>query len=255
MKENSNKLNIKVLILAAGQGKRMGAGDLPKVLVPLKGKPMVGYLIDAVKKSGVDDKPTLVVGKGAEKVKETFDDEVDYVLQEEQLGTGHAVMVSKEALSDAPNIMVLQGDHPLLSAATIRSLAEKHLAHGGPLTIGTVLTPDFESWRSEFASMAKIIRDNQGKVVKILEKEEFTFETKDIKEVNPSYFCFKANWLWANIDKLKNFQAGLNEIPLPALIQIAFKQGHEINTHVISDTKQGLGINTAENLKSIEELL
>lgn len=251
MKEN----NFQVLILAAGKGKRMGAGDLPKVLVPLKNKPIVSYLINAVKTSGVCSKPILVIGKGAEKVRQTFGDEVGYVLQEEQLGTGHAVMVAKDALKDAQDIMVLNGDHPLLSAETIKNLADTHLAKGGAVTIGTVLTDHFEGWKSELSSMAKVIRDDQGKIIKILEKEEFTEETKNFNEINPSYFCFKADWLWENIDKLKDVKAGLNEIPLPALIQIAFEQGHEVNSYVIKDTKQGLGINTSGQLSEIETLL
>lgn len=246
---------VKILVLAAGQGKRMGAGDLPKVLVPLKGKPMLGYLLDAIKNSGVCNKPTVVIGKGAEKVKETFGTAVNYVLQEEQLGTGHAVIVAKEALKGATDIMVLNGDHPLVSAETIKKLADTHLASGGPLTIGTVITPDFDEWRSEFVSFAKVIRNKEGRVIQILEKEEVTPETQDIKEVNPSYFCFKADWLWENITKLGSVKAGLNEIPLPALIQTAFDQGHEVTAFVITDTKQGLGINSSQQLETIEKLL
>lgn len=244
---------IKILVLAAGQGKRMGAGDLPKVLVPLNGKPMLGYLLDAVKNSGVCNKPTIVIGKGAEKVKEIFSDEVNYVLQERQLGTGHAVMVAKEALKGATDIMVLYGDHPLLGSKFVKNLADTHLASGGVLTLATVTVPDFEDWRSEFTSFAKIIRDKDGKVVKIVERKDATSDQVDIKEVNPAYMCFKANWLWENLKKL-NIDNAQGEYYLTDLVKMAVDQGYEIATTEASP-KEGLGINSSEQLEIIEKLL
>ena len=246
--------NIQVLILAAGQGKRMGAGDLPKVLVPLKGKPMLGHLLEAIKNSGVGETPTVVIGKGAEKVKETFGDDYQYVLQEEQLGTGHAVKVAKGALKDATDVMVLYGDHPLVSAKLIKALAQKHLSSGSVLTMATVTVRDFEDWRREFISFAKIIRDDKDKVVKIVERKDISEDQKDIPEVNPAYMCFKADWLWENLKNLGKDNAQ-GEYYLTDLVKMAVDQGHEITTVDIQDIKEALGINTSEQLKSIEELL
>ena len=250
MKEN----NFEVVVMAAGKGTRMG-NDLPKVLTPLKGRPMMSYLLDAIKESGVCDRPTIVIGKGAEQVKETFGPDNQYVLQEEQLGTGHAVMVTEKFLQDATDVLVLSGDHPLIGSETIKSLTDTHLNSGGVLTIATVMTEDFKDWRSELKSMAKVIRNDEGKVIEILEKEDFTPETENIKEINPSYMCFKADWLWESLKKLGKADTSLNEYPLPALVNMAFKQGHGVTTLVITDTKQGLGINTSEQLESIENLL
>lgn len=249
MKEN----NIQVLILAAGQGKRMGAGDLPKVLVPLKGKPMLGHLLEAIKNSEVCDKPTIVIGKGAEKVQETFGENYKYVLQEEQLGTGHAVKVARDALKDATDVMVLYGDHPLVSAKLIKNIVSNHLIYKNVLTMATVTPPDFNGWRSEFKSFSRLVRDDNGVIVKDVQARDASPEQLKIRELNPCFFCFKADWLWENLEKVNNNNAQ-QEYYLTDLVKIAIRQGHEITTVDIDDPKEALGINSSEQLKSIEEL-
>lgn len=249
MKEN----NLQVLVLAAGQGKRMNVGDLPKVLVPLKGKPMLGYLLDAIKKSGVCDNPTIVIGKGADEVKDTFGPDNQYVLQEEQLGTGHAVMVAKEALKDATDIMILYGDHPLISPQLIKNLADKHLSSGSILTMATVKVDDFDDWRSELASFAKIIKNENGKVVQVIERKDANEQQAKIKELNPAYMCIKADWLWENLEKVGKENAQ-GEYYLTDLVKMAVDQGNEIAT-IEALPKEALGINSSEQLETIEKLL
>ncbi len=254
--DNAEKVRgkIQIIILAAGQGKRMGRSDLPKVLVPLKGKPLIEYLLAAVKNSGLCQKSIIVVGKMAEKVKKTLGDDYVYILQEEQLGTGHAVMMTRKQLEGkVDNILVLNGDHPLISPELIKNLVDTHLTSGGVLTMATVTTPDFDSWRSELASFAKILRDDQGKVIQILEKESLVGDQVNIKELNPAYMCFKANWLWKNLENLRT-DNGLGEYQLTDLVKMAVDQGHKIDT-VSASPKEALGINSSEQLTTIEKLL
>lgn len=249
MKEN----NLQVLVLAAGQGKRMNVGDLPKVLVPLKGKPILGYLLDSIKNSGVCDTPTIVIGKGADEVKDTFGPNNQYVLQEEQLGTGHAVMVAKEALKDATDIMILYGDHPLISPELIKNLADTHLSSGSVLTMAIVTVKDYEDWRSELASFAKIIKNENGKVVQIIERKDANEQQAKIKELNPAYMCIKADWLWENLEKVGKENAQ-GEYYLTDLVKMAVDQGNEIVT-IEASPKEALGINSSEQLETIEKLL
>lgn len=245
---------MKILILAGGLGKRMNNPDMPKVLISLNGRPLIDYLLAAIKKSGVCAKPTIVVGAKAEMVKATIGSEYDYVLQTEQLGTGHAVMCAAPELKGrAENVLVLYGDQPLMKAETIKKLAEAHLAGGKVLTMGTVTVPDFEDWRGGFYDFGRIVRDEAGKVIGIVEKKDATEEILKIKELNPSYFCFKADWLCQNLDNIKN-KNNQKEYYLTDLIAIACRQGEEIATVAI-DPKEAVGVNTEEQLKLVEELI
>ncbi|MFA6322014.1 MAG: NTP transferase domain-containing protein [Candidatus Buchananbacteria bacterium] len=245
---------VKILILAGGLGKRMNNLQLPKVLVELNGKPLIKHLLEAIKVSGVDSRPSIVVGKKAELVKATLGDEYDYVFQAEQLGTGHAVMCAEEALAGrAENILVLYGDMPLLLPQTIKNFAASHLASGKELTMGTVLVDEFSDWRTGFYDFGRIIRNSADAVCGIVEKKDATPEQLAIKEVNPGYFCFKAAWLWGSLKKLKN-ENNQREYYLTDLVQIACEQGIEINTVLISP-KEAVGINNEDQLKVAEKLM
>src|SRR3989344_5334181 len=158
---------IKILILAGGQGTRMKS-DLPKVLIPVKNKPMIAHLLSAIQSSGVDDKPVVVVGYKREKVMKELGNSYTYVTQHEQLGTGHAVISAESALKNkAENVMVLPIDHPFITPETIKKLAHKHLESKAKITMATVELPDFNEWRSVFYnSFSRIVRDANGQIVK-----------------------------------------------------------------------------------------
>lgn len=256
-REQLNLLNmdkVQIIILAAGLGKRMKNKELPKALVLFKGQPLIKYLLASIKNSGVCDKPVIVVGKMAEKVKEILGPNYIYVFQAEQLGTGHAVMCAKDALAGkAENILVLYGDQPLITPQTIKELTETHLTSGGVLTIGTVKVLDFNDWRAGFYDFGRINRDLLGNVIGIIEKKDATAEQLNIKEINPGYYCFKAEWLWQNLDKLKNTNAQ-GEYYLTDLVGLACQQGQKIET-VFVEPKEALGINTEEQLEAMEKLL
>ncbi len=245
---------IQVVILAAGHGKRMGRSDLPKVLIPFKDKPLIQHLLEAIKESGVCQKPVIIVGQKAEMVKAELGTEYTYIFQPEQLGTAHAVMCARKELEGkVENIMVLNGDHPLITAGTIKKLAENHLRQGAVITMGVAKTVDFEGWKKSLYDYGRIIRNVEGGLIKIVEKKDANPNELEIKELSPNYFCFKANWLWQNMGGLKNDNAA-SEYYLPDFLAIACRQQYEIATVEI-DPKEALGINTPEQLKLIESFI
>jgi len=245
---------MQIVVLAAGHGKRMNNSDLPKVLAPLKGKPIIKYLLEAIERSGVTTKPVIVVGQKSEMIKQALRPEYDYVFQTEQLGTGQAVACTAELLKNkVANVMVLYGDHPLITPATIKRLAESHLNSSAVITMATVKLPDFSEWRSVFEVFGRISRDNQERVTGITEKKDASSDELKITEVNPGYYCFKADWLWNNLPKLKNDNAQ-QEYYLTDLAALAVRQGQEVNSLAIA-AEEALGVNTSEQLKILESLI
>lgn len=247
------KKKIQILILAAGKGKRMGGGDLPKVLQPILGQPMIIWLIDSVMKSGADPEPAIVVGHGTELVKQTLGDKYIYIEQKELLGTGHAVMQARSVLEgQAENVMVIYGDHPFLSAEMIKRLAQTHLREGKVLTTVTTTVPDFNEWRAPFRDFGRIVRDAQGRLVRNVEMRDATPEELRIKELNTSMYCFRASWLWPHLARLENKNAQ-GEYYLPDLLKLALDEGEEVATVAI-DPKECLGVNSKEQLELVEKV-
>ena len=196
-------MNCRIVILAAGLGTRMG-GDVPKALVPIGGKPILQHLIESTKASEVDDKPIVVIGRERDLLCETFGGECDYVVQEQQLGTGHAVMVTEEAAKEANDIVVLYGDHPFVSPETLRALHDTHHVQENIITMMTAEVESFDGWKKIFSHWGRIIRDDNGGIVGIRESKDSSEEELLITEVNPALFCFDSEWLWKNIHTLKN---------------------------------------------------
>ena len=247
-------VKFRIVILAAGIGKRMKNPNLPKALTPLKGKPMLQYLLDAVAQSGIDRRPAIVIGKSADQVKTAFGDDYDYILQAEQLGTGHAVMAAKSKLiGQSENILVLYSDQPLISSQTIKNITATHLSQNKVITMGTVTVPDFDDWRAGYYDFGRIIRNRAGELTGIIERRDATSATLEGKELNPSYFCFKADWLWPNLDQLENTN-GQGEYYLTDLIKLAVSQGQAIATVAI-EPKEALGVNSIDQLKLIEQFI
>lgn len=244
---------IQIIVLAAGKGSRMDT-DLPKALVLLKGKPLIKHLLEAIAKSGISQNPILVVGQKRELVMNELGPTYRYAVQTEQLGTGHAVNSARQlAENQADHILVLYGDHPYVSAETIKNLAETHTQSDGVLTIATVNVPNFDDWRAGFFDFGRIIRNESGQIVKIIEKKDATDIEKQITEINPAYFCFKASWLWRHLSKIRNKNAQ-GEYYLTDLISIAQSQNHVINSIDI-EPREALGVNTAEQLAMLENEL
>jgi len=243
---------IKIVILAAGEGKRM-QNELPKVLIPLRGKPLIAHVLDAVKASEVSPKPLIVVGQQRELVMKTLGEDYEYVAQEEQLGTGHALLATAPLLENKiENIMVLYGDMPFISSKTISNIVNYHISHNGNMTMGTVVLEDFNEWRKSFYSFGRVARDANGDVEKIIYGKNLTPKQLEITEVDPAYFCFKADWLWPKLRQLENKNSH-GEYYLTDLVGLAVREGTPPKTVQIPP-EEALGANSKEDLEILENL-
>jgi len=244
----------RIVILAAGKGKRMGPSDRPKVLHTILGKPMLAYVLDAVVDSGVDAKPVVIVGHMAEHVRTVCGDACDYATQTELKGTGDAVMRARPLLEGAAdNVMVLVGDQPFVTPSTIRKVADMHMAADAVLTLGTVTVPDFEAWRQPFADFGRIVRGEDGSVRRIVEVKDATPEELALREINPSYYCFKSAWLWQALESLTSDNAS-GEYYLTDLLGKAIASGEKVLTVPIPP-EEALGVNTLEQLAIAEGMM
>jgi len=241
---------IKILILAGGKGKRMQS-DLPKVLVPLKNKAMILHIIEELQKINLG-KPISIVGHQRDLVQDALKDLSLYAIQEEQLGTGHAVSCAKDQCINAEQILILSGDQPLITKETISNLINKQIETKAKITFATTEVPDFLDWRKGFLGFGRILRDGE-KVIGIKEYKDTTEEEKEIKEVNAGSYIFQADWLWNNLDKIKNNNAQ-NEYYLTDLFKIAFEEKEKIETVSISP-REALGANTKEELEILENIV
>ena len=244
---------VQVIILAAGKGIRMKSEE-PKTLAQLKGKAIIRHLIESVVGSGLIKKPVMVVGHKRDKIMAELGDECTYVIQEETLGTAHAVMCAREILEGKfENIITLYGDHPMVTSQTLKSLAEKHLKGANTITLATVRLHDFADWRIVFHNnFSRIIRDEDNKIVKSVEVRDTTEEEKKILEVNPGYYCFESNWLWNNLTKIKNNNVN-KEYYIADLLGMAIEQGKKIESIEINPI-EALGVNSKEELEMLEKL-
>ncbi len=245
-------MHIKFVILAAGKGTRMQS-DIPKALTRIGEKPILQYLFDSIQQSGVDGTPVVVVGHGRDKLCEFFGAVCDYAVQDEPLGTGHAVMCAREKAAGADAVAVLYGDHPFVSSQTLRNLAELHQTKGAVISMMTTTVPSFEGWHSVFLHWGRILRDGHGHMIGIREYKDAMESEQEIREVNPAMYCFDAAWLWDNISQLKNTNAK-GEYYLTDLIELAVAQRREIASLSIAP-EEAIGINTPEELRIAEEVL
>lgn len=246
-----------VVILAAGIGKRMRDAypGLPKVLVPVAGRPMIDHLLDAVEASGVASRTTIVVGPGVEEpIRAALAGrQVRFAMQQEQKGTGHALLSAREQLPAEGTILVLYGDHPLFSEGTIRRIAAHHNATQATVTMLTVPLPDFEDWRSVYKDFGRIVRDAAGVFQTDVEVKDASPEQKAIREVNPSLYCFDAAWLWEHLPKLGNANAQ-GEYYLTDIPHMAVSEGKKVETVPVEDAREALGANTPEQLAVLERI-
>lgn len=243
-------MNTHALILAAGKGTRMKS-DLPKALHTVGGLPMVNHMLKNL--SNVCERPTLVVGYGADLVKDHVGDVCDYVHQEEQNGTGHAVMVARDALyeSDADTVTVLYVDQPLISEQTLRALHQEQQAHNAAMSIATVAVPHFDGEFEAFEAYGRMVRNEEGNVVRIVEKKDTTPEEYEIKELNTGIYCFDREWLVEHLLHLGTDNAQ-GEYYLTDLVDIAAQQNKPVRAVILESAHEGLGANTIDQVKTLE---
>lgn len=244
-----------IIVLAGGKGTRMADPMLPKVLVPFHRRPLIVWVIDAIAASDLGVQPLVVLGYGAEQVRAIIGAGYDTVVQHEQRGTGDAVRTTRDALrGTCDDVLVLYGDHPLLSGATIRRIVDTHWSRENILTLATAAVPDFNNWRQPFADFGRIVRDADGRMVKSVEVALATPEERMIREVNPCFFCFRADWLWSALDLLSDANAK-HEFLLTDLVAIAIAQGYAPTTVPLENPREALGVNTPDQLRTTEAML
>lgn len=244
--------DVRVVILAAGQGKRMG-GTMLKVMHEVHGKPMIDYVVGTVEKAGLA-KPVVVVCATDPAVQNFLGERAEYVVQVDRLGTGHAVSMAAPVLHEkAENIIVLYGDMPFVSAESVKHLVARHLERDNTLTMMTFVVSDFDEWRTPFNSFSRIIRGTDGHIVRDVQFKDATPAELEIKELNPCVYCFKSEWLWQNLKDLKNNNAQ-QEYYLTDLISEAIRQGQKISSIEI-EPKEALGINSQADLQSVQNIV
>ncbi|MBD3232549.1 MAG: NTP transferase domain-containing protein [candidate division Zixibacteria bacterium] len=235
------------IILAAGKGKRMKS-DLPKVLHKLNGKPIVDYVIDNVRSAGYN-KVILVIGHGRELVKKELSDrDLEFAIQAEQLGTGHAVKCAEPFLTEFDGtVLVLAGDMPLISPTTINKLTDTHAHSKAAATVLSVKLPDPTGY-------GRIVRNERGEFIRITEERDATPDIKRINEVNTGIICFDAKPLFEAIALLRcdNEQG---EYYLTDCIEIYVDKGVKVSAVVADDYREGMGINSIDQLKEVEAIL
>ena len=236
-------MNRYAVILAAGQGTRMKS-KLYKVLHPVCGKPMVQHVVDQISTLNIE-KTVTIIGHGAELVKTYLEGKSDFALQEEQLGTAHAVMQSEEVLGDLEGTtLVVCGDTPLIKGETMEALVKHHEEQGAKATIltGHTETPD---------GYGRIIRNDNGLVERIVEHKDASNEERNVKEINTGTYCFDNKALFDALKKVSNDNVQ-GEYYLPDVIEILQSEGEIVSAYQTSDFDETLGVNDRVALSQAE---
>lgn len=238
-------MKVTAVILAAGQGTRMRSA-LPKVLHPLGGRPLLQYSLDLAAKVG-SASPVVVVGHGADQVREIVGDKARFAVQEQQLGTANAVQsVEAVAAGEADYVVVISADMPLLRSETLQELVNRQAANDGPLTM---LTVNSENPRG----FGRVVRGADGSVTAIVEEAQATPEQLAIRELNVGAYCFRDAWLWPALRRVKMSPKG--EYYLTDLVEIAVAEGQVVQALVAEDKCETIGINTRVHLSEAEAVL
>ena len=244
----SNQNQPIAIVLAAGKGTRMKS-ELPKVLCEAAGKPLVQYVIESLRKAGVG-KIVSVVGYRADLVKECLasDPDMEFALQEEQLGTGHAVMMCREAVAkhDGP-VVVVAGDSPMLQSDSISALLAEYADTNPACILGTLI-------HENPTGLGRIVRDADGRFIGIVEEKDATDEQKGISEVNMSTYVFDCQKMIAALDRLTddNQQKEYYITDVPGIL---LSDNEDVRALPVLKPIEALSVNTVEHLKAVEKAL
>lgn len=234
------------VVLAAGQGTRMRS-KTPKVLHSLMGRPILQYALEAARQAAGSE-PVAVIGYQADRIRQAIGEDVcRFVIQEEQLGTGHAVRQAEEMLRGAADyVLVTSADMPLLRAETLSRLVEAQKQHDGPVTMVTI---ESEQPRG----FGRIVRGPGGAFQAVVEEAQATPEQLKIRELNAGVYCFSGDWLWGALERIPLSPKG--EYYLTDLPGIAIEEGLAVQTLTVEDISEMIGINTRVHLAEAEALL
>jgi bifunctional UDP-N-acetylglucosamine pyrophosphorylase/glucosamine-1-phosphate N-acetyltransferase len=238
-------MQTKAIVLAAGQGTRMHS-EFPKVLHPLLGHPLAWYALEAARQA-TGGQPVMVIGHAGEAVRQAFTESADYVVQEPQLGTGHAVMQAESLLRDqADLVLVTYADMPMVTLETLSALIRKQQVHAGPVTMLTVTVADPRGF-------GRVIRKADGSVREVIEETQATPEQLSIRELNVGMYCFNAAWLWQALKRIPLSPKG--EYYLTDLVGIAASDGLSVQAVSADDPAEVIGINTRVHLAEATALM
>ncbi|WP_221569250.1 bifunctional UDP-N-acetylglucosamine diphosphorylase/glucosamine-1-phosphate N-acetyltransferase GlmU [Alkalihalobacillus sp. TS-13] len=234
------------VVLAAGQGTRMKS-RLYKVLHPVAGKPMVQHVVDQIKNVNVE-KIVTVIGHGAEKVKSQLGADIEYALQEEQLGTGHAVMQTEGQLRELNGTtLVVCGDTPLISSETMEALLTHHEKENAKVTLLTAHAEDP-------AGYGRVIRNEDGTVAKVVEHKDASMEELAVQEINTGTYCFDNQTLFEALKQVNNDNVQ-GEYYLPDVIEIVKTQSETVAAYQTPSFDETIGVNDRVALSEAERLM
>ncbi|HZK18984.1 MAG TPA: bifunctional UDP-N-acetylglucosamine diphosphorylase/glucosamine-1-phosphate N-acetyltransferase GlmU [Clostridia bacterium] len=232
-------MSLTAVILAAGKGTRMKS-RLPKVMHPIHDKPMLVHVLDAARGAGVN-RIIVVAGYGMEQVSAIVGDNVEIVVQEEQLGTAHALMQAEPLLKDTEGeVIVLCGDTPLIRPETLKRLVEIHRANDVPATLATMVLDSPTGY-------GRVLRGKDGGVQGIVEHRDATREEHGIKEVNAGLYCFNLKGLFRALKQVASDNVQ-GEYYLPDIIAIYNRTGRKVAALVVEDREEMLGVNDRKQL-------
>jgi bifunctional UDP-N-acetylglucosamine pyrophosphorylase/glucosamine-1-phosphate N-acetyltransferase len=236
-----------VLIMAAGRGTRMRS-QLPKVLHPLCGRPLILWPVEAAREAGAE-RVVVVVGREGDEIGRVLPPGVEVVLQDPPAGTGDAVLCASEALKDASDVIVLSGDHPLLDAGFVTALAERHSGSGAAATVTTRKLEDPGQY-------GRVVRGTDGGVERIVETKhpgDATAEELAIKEINAGTYAFAVGPLFEALSEVGSDNAQ-GEIYLGDVLPRLRQHGHKVAAFLTDDELISMGINTRADLAEVQEV-
>lgn len=238
-------MSISAVLLAAGHGTRMKSA-LPKMLHPLAGKPLVMHALHTV--AGIStSKPVVVVGHGEDAVRQAVGDAAAFAVQEQQLGTGHALMSAESLVSGQSDlVLVTYADMPLLTPETVARLVQLQASSDAVMTLLTVELPDPHGF-------GRIVRAADGSAAAIVEEAAATPEQRLIRELNASVYCFRSSWLWPALHRIQVSPKG--EYYLTDVVAIAIADGLKVQAIQVQDPAEAVGINNRVHLAEAEAIL
>ena len=230
------------IVLAAGKGTRMKT-EIPKCAFPLLKKPMIEYVVDALRKAKLDS-TICVIGHKKEVFEELLKDKVSYAVQEEQLGTAHAVLMTKDFIKEDGFSIIVPGDKPLIDDEMINNLIKSHLKNGNDLTVGVHYVDNPKGF-------GRILRDENLNVVRVIEDRDASAAEKKIREVNSGIYCVNNKLLFEAISQTSNENAR-HEYYLSDIVRI-LASNYKVDTYTFDDSFKLNGINDLPTLAMFEE--
>jgi bifunctional UDP-N-acetylglucosamine pyrophosphorylase/glucosamine-1-phosphate N-acetyltransferase len=235
----------RVVILAAGKGTRMKS-KLAKVLHPVAGKPLIERCVSNAASVSAT-RPVVVVSLDADQVRTALGERVDFAVQAEQLGTGHALLQAADAAAGSGDVIVMYGDMPLILSTTLASMRAQRHVNGAAIAMTTLITPNARGF-------GRIIRDSGGRIRSINEEVDCTPEQLAINEVNVGLYCFDGAWLWDALKRVKKNPVK-GEYFLTDLVALAIADGRVVDAVISYDADEFIGINTRVDLADAEAAL